>query len=291
MNISFDRPDTKSILLVHKKVQDREETYAQHVKVRRNHICRYICTRGSRHNHRKHVYHFCFLDSENAPEANMLSSYQPCHGGYTCGNNRTHSPRHRKHSHNEGGGSNGRRQKNEKSFVCSSSSWFKYVSHFPRPYFPAHAVLRPLRHRVINTRVYICAIVIAWIAGLFIAVENLLAMYFPEVDRVYGTVTVHSFLFMCVLFICASYLTIHTRLQNSAPEIEIHNQRSTQQNLRLSRTFFIVAAISLVFWLPAVVVYILREFCSNGCFSPTMVAFVNCLHLTKFHGKSICILL
>ena len=46
----------------------------------------------------------------------------------------------------------------------------------------AHAVLRPLRHRVINTRVYIYAIVIAWIPGLCIAVENLLAMYYPEVD-------------------------------------------------------------------------------------------------------------
>ncbi len=75
----------------------------------------------------------------------------------------------------------------------------------------AHAVLRPFRHRVINTRIYICAIVIAWTAGLCIAGTYLLAMYDQEVDRVYSFVAIHSFLFMCVLLICASYLTTPCR--------------------------------------------------------------------------------
>ena len=147
----------------------------------------------------------------------------------------------------------------------------------------AHAVLRPLRHRVASTSVYICAIVVAWTAGLGIALENVLAMYLPEVDTVYGTVTVHSFIFVCVLFICASYLTVHTRLHYSRSplEIEIHNRRSTEQNLRLSRTFFIVAAVSLVFWLPAVVVYVIREFCHIGCYPAILVMLVNCLHLAN----------
>ncbi|XP_078376375.1 octopamine receptor beta-1R-like [Oculina patagonica] len=146
----------------------------------------------------------------------------------------------------------------------------------------AHAVLlRPLRHRVRNTRVYIFATVIAWTAGLCIAGEKLLAMYYTEVDKVYGTVAIHSFLFMCVLFICASYLTVRIRLYYPAPEINIHNQRSIEQNLRLSRTFFIVAAVSLVFWLPAVVVYIIRSICRKVCYPPMVVTFVNFLHLAN----------
>ncbi|XP_078377745.1 sphingosine 1-phosphate receptor 1-like [Oculina patagonica] len=148
----------------------------------------------------------------------------------------------------------------------------------------AHAVLRPLRHRVINTYVYIGAIVIAWTAGLCIAGTYLLATYHTEVGKVYGFVAIHSFLFMCVLLICASYITTRcrrTRLLFVTPEMNIHNRRATEQNLRLSRTFFIVAAVSLVFWLPAVVVYIVREFCRKECFSKTMVAFVNCLHLAN----------
>ncbi|XP_078378406.1 sphingosine 1-phosphate receptor 1-like [Oculina patagonica] len=145
----------------------------------------------------------------------------------------------------------------------------------------AHAVLRPLRHRVINTRVYICAIVIAWTAGLCIAGTYLLATYHTEVDKVYVFVAIHLFLIMCVLFICASYLTVRTRLHFTIPEIDIHNQRSTEQNLQLSKTFFIVAAVSLVFWLPAVVVYIIGQFCRKECFLPTVVAYVNCLHLAN----------
>ncbi len=74
----------------------------------------------------------------------------------------------------------------------------------------AHAVLRPLRHRVITTRVYICAIVIAWAVGLCIAGTYLLATYHKEVDRVYVFVAIHLFLFMFVLIIFASYLTVHS---------------------------------------------------------------------------------
>ena len=145
----------------------------------------------------------------------------------------------------------------------------------------AHAVLRPLRHRVMSTRVYICSIVVAWTIGLFTAGITLLAMYHKEVEKVYCSVAIHSFLFMCVLLIFASYLTIRTRLHYTTPEIDIHNQRSTEQNLRLSRTFFIVAAVSLVFWLPAVVVYAVQEFCPKECFSPTVVMLVNSLHLAN----------
>ena len=146
----------------------------------------------------------------------------------------------------------------------------------------AHAVLRPLRHLATNTRAYICAVVIAWMIGLCIGGTKLLAMYHPEVDRVYSTVSIHSFLFICVFFICASYLTIRTRLYFTTPEIDIHNQRSTQQNLRFSRTVFIVATMSLAFWLPAIFVYTILDFCNKECgFSPIVVAIVNCLHLAN----------
>ena len=145
----------------------------------------------------------------------------------------------------------------------------------------AHAVLRPLRHLATNTSVYIRAITIAWTIGLCIAGTALLTMYHPEVDRVYGTVAIHSFLFICVLFICASYLTVRTRFSFATPEIDIHNQRSTQQNLRLTKTFFIVAAVSLALWLPAIIIYTILHFCRKGCFSPTVVAIVNCMHLAN----------
>ncbi len=146
----------------------------------------------------------------------------------------------------------------------------------------AHAVLRPLRHRVTRTRVYICAIVIAWTAGLCFAGINLLTMYHRHVDSAYTGVIIHSCLFLSVLVICGSFLTIRTRLHSAAPELEVHNRKSAEQNLRLSRTFFMVAALSVMFWLPAIIVYTIMEFCLKECgFSPTVVGLVNCLHLAN----------
>ncbi|XP_078378216.1 adrenocorticotropic hormone receptor-like [Oculina patagonica] len=144
----------------------------------------------------------------------------------------------------------------------------------------AHAVLRPLHHRLTTIRVYICTIVVAWTAGLCMAGTKLLAMYETAVDRKLSTVAIHSFLSMCVLFICASYFAIRTRFHRKVPVRDFYYQRLTEQNLRLSRTFFIVAAVSLVFWLPAILVYTIMVFC-RGCFSPTVVTFVNCLHLAN----------
>ena len=146
----------------------------------------------------------------------------------------------------------------------------------------AHAVLRPFRHRVTSTRVYNCAIVIAWMTGLCIAVTKLLAMYHKEVDSAHTGVIIHSCLFLSVLVICASYLMIRIRLYSALPELEVHKHRSEKQQLRLSRTFFIVAAVSLVFWVPAIIVYTIMSFCRKECgISPSVVGVVNCLHLAN----------
>lgn len=144
-----------------------------------------------------------------------------------------------------------------------------------------HAVMRPLQHHVISTRIYICTIIFSWTAGLCLAGSTLLPMNHTEVDRVYVTVAIHSFLFLCVLIICSSYLIIRTRLYEvTPPELEIHNRRSLDRDVRLSRTFFIVAAVSLVFWLPAIAVYITKELC-RGCISPVVLRTVNCFHLAN----------
>ena len=116
-----------------------------------------------------------------------------------------------------------------------------------------HAVLWPLRHRVISTRVYIYAITIAWTAGLCFGGIDLLAMYHAKVVGSYTVLIIHSFLFLSVLIICGSYLTIRTRLRPASPELEVHKRNSAEQNLKLTRTFFIVAAMSLMFWLPAII--------------------------------------
>ena len=142
------------------------------------------------------------------------------------------------------------------------------------------AVLWPLRHLVTSTRAYVYSIVIVWAAGFSMAaISSLLPTYHPEVRRV-SAVVVHLCLFISLLVICASYLTIRNRLRSQTLGIEVHFQNSREQNLRLSRTLFIVVAVSLVVWLPAFAVFSITAFCRR-CFPPHLVWSANVLHLAN----------
>ena len=161
-------------------------------------------------------------------------------------------------------------------FASSTSVCFLALISLERVY----AVLWPLRHRATETRVYIYSIVIIWVVGLCTGGLTLSSMYNAKVDRRYVIAVVHSCLFIALLVICASYLKIRNRLRSTSPDITFHKNRSTEHNLRLSRTLFIVVAVSLVFWLPAFVVYTVSEFCRQ-CFSPSVSFLVNALHLAN----------
>ena len=167
------------------------------------------------------------------------------------------------------------------------STSFQYIGASTSVFFLAvismervSAVLWPLRYRVIRTPVYVCSIIIVWVLGICSGGLTMLAIYYTGVNRTYFTMTAGSFLLISLMVICASYLTIRTRLRHTPPGIDVHKRQSTKRNLRLSRTFFIVVVLSLVFWLPSNVVYTIREFCP-ACFSPTWKWIVKPLQLAN----------
>ena len=144
-----------------------------------------------------------------------------------------------------------------------------------------YAVFRPLHHRVTSARGYIISIVIVWVAGLCIGGLSFLTVYHSKVDNVYAIATGDVLLFFCLVVICASYLSIRSRLYATSPALDVPQSRSTRDhNLRLSKTFYIVVAVSLFFWLPGFVVYAIREFRSQCC-SPTLLSFISALHLAN----------
>ena len=132
-----------------------------------------------------------------------------------------------------------------------------------------YSVLWPFRHRVTSTRTYVYSIVIVWVIGLCMSGLWLVRIY--QSAKLYCSATYSSTLFIALLIILASYLKIRTRLRSRAPDhdLDVRKQASTEKSLRMSRTFFIVIAVSLVFWLPAFVMFLIKEFCS--CFSPLAV--------------------
>ena len=162
-------------------------------------------------------------------------------------------------------------------FASSASVFFLALISLER----AFAVLKPLRHRVVSTRVYIYSIVVVWAVGIFIFGLMALSFYYPKLERETVHVVVHFCLFISFVMICASYLKIRTRLSSTAPEVALVNGRqTTEYNVRLSRTLFVVIALSLLFWLPAFAVYIGRDICKR-CFHPYVMWTVNVLHLAN----------
>ena len=144
-----------------------------------------------------------------------------------------------------------------------------------------YAVCWPLRHRVASFRAYIFSIVIAWVIGLCNTGLSLLTVYHAELDTVYAMAFSNFLPFISLVIICASYLSIRARLYATKPDLQDGQRRSTrEQNLPLSKTFYIVVAVSLIFWLPGFVVYTINVFCLE-CFSFALLWFGNVLHLAN----------
>ena len=144
----------------------------------------------------------------------------------------------------------------------------------------AFSVLSPIRHRSINSRVYIKSIVFVWAVGLCFFALTLIAIHYPEVKEEYVFIASNTGLFISQLIICTSYLKIRNRLRASSPGLDIHNHQLRAQNLRLSKTIFITIASSLVFWMPAFIILSTREF-SPQCLSVPVVRFANAMYLAN----------
>ena len=160
-------------------------------------------------------------------------------------------------------------------FGSSTSILFLALISLERVY----SVLWPFRHRVTSTRAYVCSIVIIWVIGACMSGVWLAKIYHN--DKVYASLTYSSALFIALLVICTSYLTIRSRLQNTVPnhDLDVRRKASTEKTLRMSRTSFIVVAVSLVFWFPSFVMVTTQDFCS--CFRPLAAWFVVVLQLAN----------
>ena len=143
----------------------------------------------------------------------------------------------------------------------------------------------PFLHRVTSTRAYIYSIVIAWIIGLTMGGVWLVKIYLNA--TLYSSLTYSLALFITLSVICASYLTIRSRLQSTVPDhdLHLHRKASTEKTLRMSRTFFIAVGESLVFWLPAFflftwILFMVLSTCVGVCY---------CSTVCQFDGQSFCV--
>ena len=174
-----------------------------------------------------------------------------------------------------------RRSNPSASFVMlfsNSSVYFLALVSLER----AFAVLRPIRHRITNSRVYIYSIVIVWAVSLVFFGFTVLSFHLSEVKGKYVFVASWMCLLISLLIICTSYLSIRTRLRaRSSATVDNQEQGSREHNLRLAKTLYITIASSLVFWMPGFVVYSTRGFCPSCLSAPQVFWLVDAMHMAN----------
>ena len=125
-----------------------------------------------------------------------------------------------------------------------------------------YAVLWPLRHRVASTRRYIVSIVLVWTGGFCTATIEVIKNGKIIQERT-SNLFINSLFFTSLVVVLGAYLTIRKRLNSPNHLVAAQNRRTVEQNVKLSKSLFIVIGLSFSCWLPSIVVFITFPFCSD----------------------------
>jgi len=173
------------------------------------------------------------------------------------------------------------------SFLISSLtilfSWCSVFSLAVISVERVYAVLCPLRHRTLTTRVYVGGIALAWVAGIFAAVLFMLPLVFPEVvDVRLSTIFINLTLLLLLFVICTSYLLMRSGLSRGVPIFDSQVKRNMARNIKLSKTLLIIISLSLICWLPAALLYTVIYVCPN-CILEVVIVMLSAtvLHLAN----------
>ena len=138
----------------------------------------------------------------------------------------------------------------------------------------AFAVLCPFLHRTASSRVYSYSMAFVWAAGIGVATIYLLPA-FRLWDEFYSTIAMNTLVMLCVFIICLSYMAIHFHMKRSHQVIDFVQRGNMERNLKLSKTMFIVTALSFSCWIPSIILYTVIDVCFNCV--PTDVMWIGTL--------------
>ena len=113
-----------------------------------------------------------------------------------------------------------------------------------------HATLRPFRHRVIKTWVYGVTVAGVWVLTAIISAAIRIVGLLGE-EGSHSFYLWQSYNCLCLFFICVSYASIVvTCLCGAHPQ----HHGATSRQRKLTVTLFIMTIVSLLMWLPCVIV-------------------------------------
>ena len=114
-----------------------------------------------------------------------------------------------------------------------------------------YAVYWPLKHKTLSTRAYGIAIFMVWSLAIVVSIAVFLSLYLGS--HKVAVLSWISFPLSFLFIVCACNISIWRKVRKRNIALQ-HQNRAASQNQRLTKTFLFVSAISVLSWLPLVIV-------------------------------------
>ena len=142
------------------------------------------------------------------------------------------------------------------------------------------AVLCPLAHRTTSNKVYVYCVAFIWATGMAQTIVYTLPA-FGIWNSNYTATILNVVLLLCILIISFMYIIIRAHLKR-LPQIfnslNGNQKQSVVRNVQLSKTVFLVIALAFACWVPAVVLYVIRDVFCKECIPAEVVLVGTVLH-------------
>ena len=114
-----------------------------------------------------------------------------------------------------------------------------------------YAVYWPLKHKTLSTRVYGIAIFMVWSLAIFVSIVFLLSFNLESLKT--AALSRMSFPLSFLFIVCACNISIWRKVRKRNIAL-LQQNRAASQNQRLTNALLFVSAISVLSWLPLVIV-------------------------------------
>ena len=120
-----------------------------------------------------------------------------------------------------------------------------------------HATLCPLKHRLLGNRSYVMVICAMWVFAALVEFVPLMLYTAKKLNAKWASLFYNirsSLCLLVLLVICVSYILIYIKVR-CGPNLQHHGAANREKQLTV--TLVVVTIVSLVTWLPGVVLFIL----------------------------------
>ena len=140
------------------------------------------------------------------------------------------------------------------------------------------AVLWPLAHRTSSDRVYVYCIAFIWMTAMSVFLIYILP-FFNVWPLEYAIIALN--IVLSILITCLTYVIIRAHLKRLPQIFSSDERQNVERNVKLSKTVFLVIALSFACWVPAVILYVIHYVFCKECIPAEVVMVGTVLHFAN----------